>query len=242
MRGFLLQALQHNLAHTPLVLLGGATGAGKTDLLQQVPRHVDLEALACHRGSAFGHTLQPQPPQIGWENAVSIDLLKQVQGEAAHLPVLLEDESRLIGRINLPAFMQQQMRAAPLVVLEASVQARIAAIRRDYIDVPWQQYQAQFRAAALERYSAWVLGNLQRIRPRLGGERHARVEHLFRQGLAELGSNLRGAFELGIEILLQEYYDPLYDYQLQQRKDGIVFRGDSAAVLDWLRDYTATPR
>jgi tRNA 2-selenouridine synthase len=34
--------------------------------------------------------------------------------------------------------------------------------------------------------------------------------------------------------LLVDYYDPMYDYQLRSRSDLIVFRGDRAAVRDWL--------
>ncbi len=239
MRGFLLEALQHNLQHTPLVLLGGATGCGKTTLLRQLPRHVDLEALARHRGSAFGHTLQPQPAQISWENAVSIALLKLVQGSDAHLPVLLEDESRLIGRICLPAFMQTSMQAAPLVLLQAPLQERITAICRDYVEQPWQHYQLQFGEQALPRFNEQVLRNLQRIHKRLGGERHARIEQLFRAGLAGLPQQDLAPFHAAIRVLLLEYYDPLYDYQLQRQQQRIVFRGEHAAVLDWLREHLA---
>lgn len=239
MRGFLLAALEHNLAHMPLLVLAGATGVGKTTVLQQVPRHVDLEARAHHRGSAFGHTLEPQPAQIDWENSVAIDLLKLAQGAAARLPVLLEDESRLIGQIHLPHFMQDCMRAAPRVVLEAPLDARITAISHDYIEQPWQQYLQAYGDAALQRFGESVLHNLQRIRKRLGDVRHAQVEQLFRAGLDALPRGQLDAFHAGIKILLQEYYDPLYDHQLQQHRQGIVFRGERAAVLEWLQHYMA---
>lgn len=239
MRGFLLAALEHNINHTPLLVLSGATGVGKTTVLQQVPRHVDLEQRAHHRGSAFGHTLEPQPAQIDWENQVSIDLLKLVQGEAARLPVLLEDESRLIGQIWIPAFMQERMRSAPRVVLDASLESRISAISHDYIEQPWLQYQHLHGDAALQVFGDSVLHNLQRIRKRLGDVRHARVEQLFRSGLAGLPRGELDAFHAGIRILLLEYYDPLYDHQLQQRQQGIVFRGERTAVLEWLHHTMA---
>jgi tRNA 2-selenouridine synthase len=239
LRGYLLAALQHNLAHTPLLVLGGATGVGKTTVLQQVPRHIDLEKRAHHRGSAFGHMLEPQPAQINWENTVSIDLLKLVQGDAARLPVLLEDESRLIGQIWMPSFMQECLRIAPRVVLEAPLDARISAISRDYIEEPWQQYLQLHGDAALQLFGDNVLHNLQRIRKRLGDVRHAKVEQLFRTGLEALPHGELDAFHAGIRILLQEYYDPLYDYQLQQRQEGVVFRGDRAAVLEWLQHTMA---
>jgi tRNA 2-selenouridine synthase len=235
LRNFLLDTLHHNLAHTPLLVVSGATGVGKTALLRKVIRHVDLEALAKHRGSAFGHTLDPQPAQISWENAVAIALLKLVQGAAAQLPVLLEDEGRLIGHIHLPLPLQAALQAAPRVVLEAPLEERVAAISRDYVAVPWQQYQLHYGAAALPCFSDQVLRNLQRIRKRLGDERHARVQRLFRAGLAALPQGDLDAFHAGIRILLLEYYDPLYAWQLQQHEERIVHRGDHAAVLHWLQ-------
>jgi len=239
LRSFLLASFEHHLAHTPLLVLSGATGVGKTGVLRQVPRHIDLEGHAKHRGSAFGPTLEPQPAQISWENAVAIDLLKLVQGGAARQPVLLEDESRLIGQIHLPPLLQQSMRAAPRVVLEASLDERILAISRDYIEEPWQQYRQRFGDSALPQFSIAVLHNLQRIRKRLGEERHARITQLFVPGLAALPRGDLAAFHAGIRILLQEYYDPLYDYQLQQHREGIVFRGERGAVLDWLAHHMA---
>jgi tRNA 2-selenouridine synthase len=238
MRGFLLAALERHMTQTPLLVLSGATGVGKTAVLQQLPRHIDLEQRAQHRGSAFGHLLEPQPAQISWENAVSIDLLKLVQGEAARLPVVLEDESRLIGQIHLPHFMQEQMRKAPRVVLQASLEDRITSISYDYIEQAWQQYQQRHGDAALQLFGDNVLHNLQRIRKRLGAVRHAQVEQLFRAGLEALPRGELEAFRAGIRILLQEYYDPLYDHQLQQYRDSIVFSGERAEVLDWLQRHT----
>lgn len=237
MRGFLLAALEQNLECMPLLVLSGATGVGKTTVLQQLPRHIDLEQRAQHRGSAFGQLLQPQPAQISWENAVSIDLLNLAQGEAARLPVLLEDESRLIGQIHLPYCMQERMRAAPRVVLQAPLEARVTAISHDYIEQAWQQYQRRHGDAALQLFGDNVLHNLQRIRKRLGDVRHARVAELFSAGLEALPRGELEAFHAGIRILLQEYYDPLYDHQLQQYRDSIVFRGERAAVLDWLQQH-----
>lgn len=47
------------LAQKPILLIGGCTGSGKTQLVRQQPNGVDLEGLARHRGSSFGRTLNP---------------------------------------------------------------------------------------------------------------------------------------------------------------------------------------
>jgi len=36
-----------------------------------------------------------------------------------------------------------------------------------------------------------------------------------------------------IARLLQEYYDPMYEYQLQQRGGEVLYRGDRKAVVAW---------
>ena len=37
-----------------------------------------------------------------------------------------------------------------------------------------------------------------------------------------------------IEALLVDYYDPMYDYQIKKKKSRIIFKGDSASVIDYL--------
>src|SRR5690606_25940385 len=58
----------------PLILIGGCTGSGKTDLVRQHPDGIDLEGLARHRGSSFGRTLQAQLSQASFENALAVKL------------------------------------------------------------------------------------------------------------------------------------------------------------------------
>ena len=100
-----------------LIVVAGKTGTGKTEFLARIPNKVDLEYRANHRGSAFGKQLSEQPAQIDFENRVALDFLKLHSG-----PVLIEDESRLIGRINLPLLLQKAMTEAPIVLLEDSVE------------------------------------------------------------------------------------------------------------------------
>ena len=65
---------------------------------------VDLEFLARHRGSAFGFECVPQPQQAQFENLLAQELLRlENQIPSAVLkPILLEDESRLIGQNVIP--------------------------------------------------------------------------------------------------------------------------------------------
>ena len=65
----------------PLITLTGCTGSGKSDVLRELERQgeqvLDLEALAHHKGSAFGGLLQlPQPTTEQFQNDVFEKLLR----------------------------------------------------------------------------------------------------------------------------------------------------------------------
>ena len=190
------------------------TGSGKTRVLETLANHIDLEGLARHRGSAFGARAQPQPTPIAFENDLAAACLRCPAGTA----VAIEDESRTIGRLAVPETLFEAMQAAPIVLLETAMETRVAHIFDEYVR---QDPDACRRLPPA----------LDRIRKRLGGERHATLTKL-----------MTGAFEHGdeaqhhawIERLLQWYYDPMYDYQMERKRDRIVFKGDFDAVRDYL--------
>lgn len=238
LRAHLIQALEALCASAPMLLLAGPTGTGKTLLIQTWAQSLDLEGKALHRGSAFGGTFAPQPAQIDWENAVTIDWLKR--REASPQPVLVEAESQLIGRIYLPDCLQQAMARAPVVVLQMPLSARVELLREDYVS----HALAHFEVAAPEdpwaALAAHVAANLQRIRKRLGGERCDRLVARVPGAVAALrDARDWGGFDEIIARLLADYYDKLYAHKMAQREQRAVFAGDRGAVLQWLREQGA---
>lgn len=231
LRRFLLETLEQRCVVQPFILVSGRTGTGKTDLLYRLPHAVDLEGLARHRGSTFGYTTAPQPSQIGFENELAIHLLKHAHAHPHH-PLFLEDESRLIGRVALPPLLQASMKKAPLLVLEAPLDVREERVVRDYIQGQRAAYAQVYGDEAAPRFADFVLHNLDRIRTRLGGERHQQLREAWREALVifeRTGDST--AFRPGIRRLLVDYYDPMYDYQLSQRSGAILARGDADALL-----------
>lgn len=111
----------------------GATGSGKSRLLRALhaagAQVLDLEALAAHRGSVLGSLpAQPQPPQKYFETLV-LDALRAMD---AARPVFVEAESRKIGQVQVPEGLITAMRAAECVVVDASVDTRVALLMDEY--------------------------------------------------------------------------------------------------------------
>jgi tRNA 2-selenouridine synthase len=235
LRRFLLEELARSLEQAQLVLVSGRTGTGKTRVIHALPEALDLEGMARHRGSSFGHLPDPQPSQIDFENALSIAFLQRLARRRG--PVLLEDEGRLIGRLALPEELRQAMQRAPMLVVEEPLEERVAVILDDYIVDLGARYTQRFGAVdgpAMHR--ARLLEGLDGIRKRLGGARHqalrATMEQAFTRQHSGGGSAAHGAW---IRELLEAYYDPMYSYQLAQRAGTVLFQGDRREVIAYVR-------
>ena len=44
-----------------------------------------------------------------------------------------------------------------------------------------------------------------------------------------------GVQQSWIELLLQEYYDPMYQYQLSKKPIDVIFQGSEFDILDWVK-------
>ncbi|WER46327.1 tRNA 2-selenouridine(34) synthase MnmH [Cupriavidus sp. WKF15] len=239
MRSFLIDVTEQAAATPEIFVLGGMTGTGKTDVIADVPAAVDLEGLARHRGSAFGRRALAQPPQIDFENALAIDLLRRA--DAGYCALVVEDEGRFIGGRDVPKALWQRMQASPLVWLEAPFEERVERALRDYVlGLAAEHIDQLGPVAGFEAYAARLREAMAAIAPRLGGERYARLAALLEQALASQSEHGDTGLHRGwIEVLLRDYYDPMYAYQQQSRASRIVFRGDRAAVTGWLRERSA---
>lgn len=236
MRRFLLDQLTHNSMLCQPVVIGGRTGVGKTRLLADCRRMIDLEALANHRGSAFGHHPHPQPAQIDFENALSIELIKRVaDGNAAFA---VEDESRNIGSRHVPPVFYSRLETAPLILLEASIEERIEITLSEYVDEALAEYRVEFGdERGFDAWADYLLSSIDRIRRRLGGERHVEVRSLLQNALAlQTSTGSVDGHRAWIAFLLERYYDGMYEYQLAKKAERIAYRGDRAAVIDYLQN------
>jgi len=218
LRQFCLQQIkQFALGPTPWVLIGGRTGSGKTVVLNRVEGSIDLEGHAHHRGSAFGGYPEGQPTPINFENALARSSLLHTSSQ-----VVLEDEGSTIGRLGVPRSWHNRMQQSPLVQLEVEQPTRIDHIFDEYVG-------AETTNGLL---ATQYLDALKRITRRLGGARADELKVLVAQAF-DSGSidSHRG----WIKGLLDSYYDPMYDYQLENKAQRIAFRGDAAEVIDYVQ-------
>jgi tRNA 2-selenouridine synthase len=168
-------------------VLCGATGSGKSRLLAALAaasaQVLDLERLACHRGSLLGDLPgEPQPPQKMFDGMV----WKALKGFDAGRPVYVEAESKKIGQLQVPAKLLERMREGECIRLEVP-----AAERQRFLIEEYRHFLAD-PAALKER--------LRCLTTRYG---HAVIERWL--ALAD-----SGAWPALVADLLQTHYDPSY--------------------------------
>jgi len=191
------KAFRNGVLHDPifpekLIVLGGLTGSGKTPVLHALKaagaQVLDLEKLACHKGSVFGSVGElPQPTQEQFENEIYSALFFADKEKM----IWVEDESKAIGKLRVPNEIYQLLRSASLLFLEQSRASRLQRIVESY---------GHADPEVLEMY-------IRKIAKRLGGLRlKLALEALACKDITEAAS----------QVL--EYYDRTYLFGLEQRE------------------------
>lgn len=187
----------HQLARPyNLHIVGGYTGAGKTQILHELQNSglatIDLEGIACHKGSSFGGLGEgPQPSQEMFENLLANDLHTITQNHPGNTPVWIEDESRRIGLINLPDAFWKTLQQASVYFMDVPFEQRLANITAIYGVFPKEELQKA----------------ILRIQKRLGGLNTKNAINFL------LEDNFTECFRI-----LLRYYDKYYAIALYDRK------------------------
>ncbi len=233
MRRFLIDEMEQSVLALHLMILSGKTGTGKTRLIQQINDSIDLEGLANHRGSSFGRRQGGQPGQIDFENRLSVDFLKHRHFNPER-PVLLEDESKLIGRCSLPQSLRDKMQESPLILLEETIEERVNVGLQEYVRDNLDDFVAAYgEEQGFEAFAEGLRGSLYRIRRRLGGERYQQLLDILSAAFSQhLSTGSVDGYRPLISELLTGYYDPMYEYQLEQKQGAVIFKGDRKAILE----------
>lgn len=223
-RALVREQLETLPAPLALIIVAGRTGSGKTRLLQRLATHgeqvLDLEALACHRGSVLGALPgQPQPSQKHFDTLV----WQVLRGFDPGRPVYVESESARIGGLRVPEPLLQRMRTgARCVRLAMPDAARVELLLQDYA----------FFADDVDGFC----GQLDHLVELQGRERIVRWQAMARAG----------QWAALFAALMAEHYDPLYERSMQRNFAGIgeaamvdVRDGSTAALDDAVRTLRA---
>ena len=198
---------QHQLS-----VLGGYTGSGKTMVLHQLKEAnfpiIDLEALANHKGSAFGALGEDaQPTQEMFENLLAESLsvagcsltgggLQTIneQRTTANDSIWVEDESQRIGNLKIPDSFWRQMRSSNILFLDIPFEERLNYLTAEYGKIEKEK----------------LVNAIIRIQKRLGGlETKNAIKFL-------LEDNHKECFRI-----LLKYYDKSYSKGLYNRENPI---------------------
>jgi tRNA 2-selenouridine synthase len=234
MRRFLIDELEASTQRIEPIILSGRTGIGKTIFLKRIKQQIDLEGLFHHRGSVFGKHVTPQPSQIDIENSLSIELLKHLH--QGHSKIVLEDEGSNIGSRRLPENLTKKMKQSPIILLEASIEERIDITFQEYIIEALAEHQSFYgEEQGFQHWSEQLLESIDKIQRRLGGLRHKELKALLSNAIKQQISGDTESHKEWIKVLLVDYYDPMYDYQLSKKQERVVFKGNKNDAFNYLK-------
>ena len=230
----------------PFLVVAGMTGTGKSSLLREdgiAALAIDLERIAQHFGSAFGALIGSQPTQGSFENQLYLrgsEILLDGPSAGGSPPVLVEDESRRIGKVMLPLELYELMSRSSRVEIVLSVEQRVQQIIHDYIDETIALRSDEPIELVCDSLAEFFKAAVTRLRKRLGDERARRLIGCIDDAAARHRVTGDSSFHHSwIEPLLREYYDPLYEWDLSKKRSTIVFEGGTEEVRQYLRHRSA---
>lgn len=192
-------ALEQFESKKNILVIGGKTGSGKTDLLKSLSllgeQVIDLEGLANHKGSAFGG--MGQQPQFTNEHFENLLAMQWYQTSKEGI-LWLENESRSVGSNIIPLGIFNQLRDAPVWEIVLDKKIRLKRILEEYGKFPLEELNI----------------NTSKLAKRLGGLK-------LREALKYLAENDMS----GWAGVLLDYYDKTYEYSnnlRDKKKEKII--------------------
>ena len=170
-------------------VLGGYTGSGKTLVLHKLRDMgnavIDLEGLANHKGSAFGHIgLPDQPSREMFENLLATELFFNKENQ-----IWIEDESQRLGHVNVPKILWLHIHKAKVYFLDIPFEERLNYLVLEYGTLPQDQ----------------MLNAILRIQKRLGGLETTHATSLMEEG------NIKESFRILLKYYDKYYLKSLYN-------------------------------
>ena len=114
------------------IVIRGFPGVGKTRVLRELAAlgaaTLDLETLASHRGSAFGHLGMPtQPTARDFASRIEVSLSAAAGGS-----LFVEAEGGALGSLAIPCWLRQVIASSDYILLQDTLETRLARIVATY--------------------------------------------------------------------------------------------------------------
>ena len=201
------------------IVVAGMTGTNKTGIISLLNNGIDLEGLANHRGSAFGGFETPQPSPIDFENSLACNYI-QIKNKT----VIFEDESRTIGRLVIPEKFYNRIISSEIVIINEPIDVRVDHIYEEYVhDALVNQTNDDLKRKLSDQ--------LSKISKRLGMDNFIKINEQLQIAFQK---DSRESHHIWIHELLTNYYDKMYYYQLEKKKDRCIFSGSWKEVKKYL--------
>ena len=226
-RSYLMSESEEVSKKLDTIIIGGRTGSGKTLILKEFDNIIDLEGLANHRGSAFGKQLNSQPTQIEFENTLSYKLIQHDSKK----PLIIEHESKNVGRLYIPPNIYANMMRGKLILLQTPIDTRVDITYDEYVLKAVKEYENLYKDEGRAKWFEDANNSLDKIQKRLGSKRYLWIKKVFKDSYES--SDLE-ANKLWIRELLEGYYDKMYDYQIEKSSTPVAFCGDMDEVREYL--------
>ncbi|MBE9503939.1 MAG: tRNA 2-selenouridine(34) synthase MnmH [Proteobacteria bacterium] len=239
LRNYLINNLEDSVKENSFLVISGNTGSGKTRVLNKLSKDgykaIDLEGLANHRGSAFGQNPTPQPSQVSFENGISIQFIKEEKKDSS--VILFEDESIMIGQLQIPRSLYDKKKQSPIFVLRIPKEERVELILEDYVKAVWPRYEKLENR--YEQFFDYFKLPFDRIKKRLGGLVHEECLLDLQRAVSEQEkSDSFLSHRDWINKLLIHYYDPLYERGLAKKKSLVIGEGGAEELRVILNSYS----
>jgi tRNA 2-selenouridine synthase len=197
-RKWVVQTLENFDFKPHCVVINGYTGTGKTQILKLLAERgypvLDLEGLAQHRGSIFGQ-IGLEPHNQKTFEALLVDELLRLNNEPY---ILIEAESKRIGKVVLPDMITQAKENGTLIFIDIPIEQRVQHIIDEYRP---------------EAHREECIAAFSRIQKKI----HSPVANEIYNHLLE------DRFAEGVALMLEYYYDSRYDFAVKQYENEQTF-------------------
>ncbi|WP_300392583.1 tRNA 2-selenouridine(34) synthase MnmH [Fusobacterium sp.] len=199
-RNYIMDRLPEENKEVKYVVLHGRTGVGKTKILEKLSEKgysvMDLEKMADHKGSFFGGLCEKKKQS---QKRLESEIYEKISDEKTKY-VIVESESKRIGDIYLPEEVYSSILNGYHLLVDTSMENRVKIIMEDYASASKEELKS-----CLDKVGRYI-----------SKERYEEYSNLLEEGKLDKLS----------EILMEKYYDPLYDQSINKYdyEDEIIYK------------------